>query len=104
MVPDRVQWLNSEVLKTRVAHGFCSRELAAEACAYANICQTCENFLPATEFAPSIQAQLADIRALREDAAASGWTSEIAHHQRVIDSLEIHLRRLQPTGESTPNP
>lgn len=32
MVPDRVQWLNAEVLKTRVAHGFCSRELAAEAC------------------------------------------------------------------------
>jgi len=104
MVPDRVQWLNAEVLKTRVAHGFCSRELAAEACAYANICETCENFLPATEFAPSIQDQLADIRALREDATARGWTSEIARHQRVIDSLETHLRRLQPTGTSTPNP
>lgn len=104
IVPDRVQWLNAEVLKTRVAHGFCSRELAAEACAYANICETCENFLPATEFAPSIQAQLADIRALREDATARGWTSEIARHQRVIDSLETHLRRLQPTGKSTPNP
>ena len=104
MVPDRVQWLNSEVLKTRVAHGFCSRELAAEACAYANICETCENFLPATEFAPSIQDQLADIRALREDATTRGWTSEIARHQRVIDSLETHLRRLQPTGKSTPNP
>jgi integrase len=104
MVPDRVQWLNTEVLKTRVAHGFCSRELAAEACAYANICETCENFLPATEFAPSLQDQLADIRTLREDAAARGWTSEIARHQRVIDSLETHLRRLQTTDISTPNP
>jgi len=104
IVPDRVQWLNSEVLKTRIAHGFCSRELAAEACAYANICETCENFLPATEFAPSMQDQLADIRALREDATTRGWTSEIARHQRVIDSLETHLRRLQPTGRSTPNP
>lgn len=104
IVPDRVQWLNTEVLKTRVAHGFCSRELAAEACAYANICETCENFLPATEFTPSIQDQLADIRALREDAAARGWTSEIARHQRVIDSLETHLRRLQTNDTSTPNP
>jgi integrase len=104
MVPDRVQWLNAEVLKTRVAHGFCSRELAAEACAYANICETCENFLPATEFTPSLQDQLADIRALREDAAARGWTSEIARHQRVIDSLETHLRRLQTNDTSTPNP
>jgi hypothetical protein len=103
MVPDRVQWLNAEVLKTRVAHGFCSRELAAEACAYANICETCENFLPATEFAPSLQAQLADIRALREDATTRGWTSEIARHQRVIDSLETHLRRLQTNDTSTPN-
>lgn len=104
IVPDRVQWLNAEVLKTRVAHGFCSRELAAEACAYANICETCENFLPATEFTPSIQDQLADIRALREDAVVRGWTSEIARHQRVIDSLETHLRRLQTNDTSTPNP
>lgn len=31
-VPDRVQWLGSEMLKTRVAHGYCSRDLVAEAC------------------------------------------------------------------------
>jgi integrase len=40
IVPDRVQWLASEMLKTRVAHGYCARELAAEACLYANICET----------------------------------------------------------------
>jgi hypothetical protein len=30
------------MLKTRVAHGYCSRQLAAEACPYANICEQCD--------------------------------------------------------------
>ncbi|HVB43184.1 MAG TPA: hypothetical protein VNF47_10825 [Streptosporangiaceae bacterium] len=38
IIPDRIKWLTSEMLKTRVAHGYCSRQLAAEACPYANIC------------------------------------------------------------------
>jgi integrase len=38
--PDKVAWLASEMLKTRVAHGYCARELVAEACPYANICGT----------------------------------------------------------------
>ena len=29
-VPDRVEWLHAEMVKTRVAHGYCSRHLAAE--------------------------------------------------------------------------
>jgi len=46
--PDRVEWLASEMLKTRVAHGYCSRDLAAEACAYANTCGTqSSSFAPA---------------------------------------------------------
>lgn len=45
-VPDRVQWLHSEMLKTRLAHGFCTRAQAAGACAYANICEQCDNFVP----------------------------------------------------------
>jgi hypothetical protein len=97
LVPDRVQWLASEMLKTRVAHGYCARELAAEACPYANICETCENFLPAAEFMPALAAQVADIRQLRDDATNRGWTSETARHQRVIDSLDKHLRRLDNT-------
>ena len=36
IIPGRVQWLRAEMLKTRVAHGYCSRQLAAEACPYAN--------------------------------------------------------------------
>ena len=37
------------------------------------------------------------VRRLREDAAARGWVSEVARHQRVIDSLEKHLHRLKNT-------
>jgi integrase len=93
-IPDRVEWLAAEMLKTRVAHGYCARDLAAEACPYANICETCPNFVTAPEFAPALEAQLADIRDLRDDAEARGWTSETTRHQRVITSLEGHLRRL----------
>jgi integrase len=98
--PDRVEWLASEMLKTRVAHGYCSRDLAADACPYANICETCPNFVTTADFAPALAAQLQDIRHLRDDAEARGWTSEKARHQRVITSLESHLRRL--TVDKTP--
>jgi hypothetical protein len=97
--PDRVEWLAAEMLKTRVAHGYCSRDLAAEACPYANVCETCPNYVTTADFAPAISAQLDDIRQLRDDADARGWTSETARHQRVITSLETHLRRLN--GEHT---
>jgi hypothetical protein len=40
------------MLKTRVAHGYCSRQLAAEACPYANIREQCDNFVTTTEFIP----------------------------------------------------
>ena len=65
-VPNDVEWIRSEMLKTRVAHGHCSRDLAAEACAYANICETCSNFTPTIEFAPAITAQLDDVYAVHK--------------------------------------
>jgi len=40
IIPGRVEWLRAEMLKTRVAHGYCSRQLAAEACPYASACGT----------------------------------------------------------------
>ena len=83
------------MLKTRVAHGYCSRDLAAEACPYANICETCSNFTTTPEFIPALTAQLHDIRTLRDDADERGWHSETARHTRVIDSLEHHLRQHQ---------
>ena len=103
-VPDRVQWLHSEMLKTRVAHGYCARDLVAEACTYANICETCPSYTTTPEFTPAITDQIADIHTLRDDANQRGWTSEVARHQRVIDSLEGHLRRLEPSAERTPHP
>jgi integrase len=99
-IPDRVEWLASEMLKTRVAHGYCSRELAAEACAYANICETCPNFVTTPDFAAALEAQLDDVRHLRDDADDRGWKSEAARHQRVIASIERHLRRLSVDGST----
>ena len=97
VVPDKAQWLTSEFLKTRVANGLCSRHLAADACAYANVCETCENFVPTPEFIPSLRAQLADIRELRRDARSRGWASEVQRHGRVTEALEAHPRRLEST-------
>ena len=99
--PDRVEWLAAEMLKTRVAHGYCSRDLVAEACAYANICETCPNYVTAPEFEPAIEAQLADIHALRDDADTRGWTSEAARHDRVITSLDRHLQRININRPAT---
>jgi hypothetical protein len=103
-VPDRLEWLRSEMLKTRVAHGYCSRDLVAEACPYANVCETCPNFVTAPEFVPALNAQLADVHQLRDDAETRGWASEVARHQRVIASLEGHVRRLANTPLPAPSP
>lgn len=43
IVPAKIQWLSSEMLKTRVAHGYCSRHESQGPCPYANICETCDN-------------------------------------------------------------
>ena len=84
-IPEREDWLRSEMLKTRVAQGYCSRDFVAEACPWANICEQCANFVTTPEFGP----------ALRDDATARGWQSETARHQRVIDSIDGHLGRLK---------
>jgi len=94
IVSNRIEWLREEMLKTRVAHGYCSRQLAAEACPYANICEQCDNFVTTTEFIPALQAQLAEITALHDDAAERGWDTEVARHARVITSIQNHLNRL----------
>jgi hypothetical protein len=52
IVPDKVTWLHAEMLKTRVPHGYCSRDLAAEACPYANICENCETTSPGPSSLP----------------------------------------------------
>jgi integrase len=101
-VPSRVDWLAAEMLKTRLAHGYCSREQVAGPCAYANICEQCDNFVPGAEFEPVLRGQLADVVSLRDDAASRGWDAEVARHERVIASVEEHLRRFKREPRSEP--
>jgi hypothetical protein len=80
------------MLKTRVAHGYCARYPAAGA--YANICETCDNYITAPEFRAALTDQLADIQALKTDAEKRSWTDEAARHDRVAHALADHLQRL----------
>jgi hypothetical protein len=96
IIPDKVAWLASQMLKTRLAHGYCSRHESQGACPYANSCETCDNFTPAAQFAPALAGQLADIEALQADAERRGWTDEAHRHERVAQAVQGHLDRLQP--------
>ena len=93
-IPAKIEWLHTEMLKTRVAHGFCSRDPIAGACNYANICEQCDNFVPDPEHAAVLADQLADITALRDDANTRGWTNETARHDRVANALQQHLHHI----------
>ncbi|HET8683565.1 MAG TPA: hypothetical protein VFM54_17115 [Micromonosporaceae bacterium] len=95
IVPAKVDWMAAEFLKTRLAHGYCSRHLTAGACPYANICETCDNFVPGPEHLPILHDQLADIRQLHADAQQRGWIDESKRHSRIIDALETHCHRLE---------
>lgn len=94
-IPAKIDWLHTEMIKTRVAHGFCSRDPIAGACAYSNICEQCDNYVPDPEHHGHIVEQLDDIRALRDDAEQRGWTSEAVRHERTAGHLEHHLRTIQ---------
>lgn len=97
-IPSKLEWLRSEMLKTRVAHGFCSRDLVAGPCAYANVCEQCDNFVPDPERADILVMQRDDIEHLRADAERRGWADEVARHQRAADALDGHLLRLARTA------
>lgn len=94
-VPSKVDWLHAEMLKTRLAHGYCSRELVAGPCPYANICEQCDNFVPDPDRAQLLSEQLDDVRALRADANHRGWTDEAARHDRVANRIDRHLAGLR---------
>ena len=104
VVPDKVQWLHSEMLKTRLAHGFCARPTAAGPCPYANICEQCDLFAPNPAATATITTQLDDVRDLHADAQARGWDDEAARHRRVEASLERHLDRLRRHHQLSPPP
>jgi site-specific recombinase XerD len=95
IVPDKVAWLNSEMIKTRVAHGYCSRHESAGACSYANICENCANFTTGPEFTDALAEQLDDIQALKADAEQRGWDGEAARHSNTAAALTSHLRQLR---------
>jgi integrase len=95
IVADKVAWLASEMLKTRVAHGYCSRHESQGPCPYANICETCDSYTPAAEFEPALTDQLADVQALQADAADRGWPGEEERHRHVAEALENHLDTLR---------
>ena len=94
-VPDHIDWLHSEMIKTRVAHGYCSRHLTAGACSYANICEQCDNYVPDPTRQHVIEDQLADVIELRDDANQRGWTEERIRHEHVAEALSRHLRTIE---------
>jgi integrase len=100
-VPSRVDWLHNEMLKTRVAHGFCSRDPIAGACPYANICEQCDNFVPDPEATHTLTIQRDDIRTLEHDATTRGWTDEANRHHRTAETLDKHLDRINQTHPNT---
>lgn len=101
-VPDHIDWLHSEMIKTRVAHGYCSRHLTAGACSYANICEQCDNYVPDTDRRDVLDAQLADIIVLRNDAEQRGWSEERSRHEHVVDALTRHLRTIESRRTNEP--
>ncbi len=76
------------MLKTRVAHGYCSRHENQGACPYAEYLRNLRQLHPAPEFAPALTDQLADIQALHADADHRGWTSEAQRHDHVAQAIQ----------------
>jgi hypothetical protein len=98
--PTNVEWLASEFLKTRVAHGYCSLHLAGDASPVRQHLRAVRQLRAHPEFIPALQAQLADIIQLLNDAERRGWSSELERHSRVIARLEEHLTRLASNLDS----
>jgi hypothetical protein len=45
-------------------------------------------------------AKWSNITALRDDAAAHGWHTEVARHSRVIANIQAHLRRFEQAAQT----
>lgn len=88
ILPDTANWLHSEMLKTRVEHGYCARHPAAGACPYANICGSCDNYITAPEFRDALGGQLADIQVQKPTSKTAVGTT----------------KPLATTGSHTPSP
>lgn len=91
----QVDWLASEFVKTRLGTGTCSRHVAAGPCPYANVCETCDNFVPIPSAIGTLREQLGDVETLRTDAKWRGWDSEVGRHDRIAAVLQNHLAKLE---------
>ena len=97
----KVEWLQSEFLKTPVANDYCSHHLADEACPYANICEQCDNFVPAPENIAVLAGQFAENRGLHADAKRRGW-GERGRSSRPCHRQAQGPPHIAPTSPSQP--
>jgi hypothetical protein len=91
IVPDKIAWLASEMLKTRVAPATAHAMGARERARTRTFAGPATTTLLQTEFAPALTDRLADIQVLHADRR--GWTSEAQRHGRVAQALQSHLDR-----------
>lgn len=60
----------------RGAHRYCAHRPVTGDSPYANICETCDNYITAPEFRGARTDELADTHAVKADADTRGWTDE----------------------------
>lgn len=89
--PAASDWMGEHVLKTRLANGYCLRQVNEKACHYANVCENCSSFVPLPAARPVFEHQLQDTRLLVRDAAARGWDTEVERHKALVGRLESLL-------------
>lgn len=94
IAPAGSDWMEAHELKTRLAHGYCQRQVHEQACRYANVCENCSSFVPLPEARPVFEQQLQDARLLVRDAMARGWDSEVERHKALVSRLESFLSTL----------
>ncbi|UUE28637.1 hypothetical protein LRQ08_29700 (plasmid) [Rhodococcus qingshengii] len=95
IVPDTVSRLGSEMLKTRVAHGYCFLHEAAGAYPYANICETCDKTSsPAPNSVTPSRRNSATFTLSNPTLTSVAGPAEAARHHWVADALTDHLGRL----------
>jgi hypothetical protein len=91
-------WQHAELIKTRLAGGYCLRTAAQGTCSYANICEHCPNLRTDTTFLPILATQRADAAALAADATARGWTAEATRHNQLVERLDRLIAHAEAEG------
>ena len=94
ILPDKVSWLHSEMLKpaSRMATGPATQPPVPAPMPISAKPATTTS--PHPNSADALTDQLADTQALKTNAKTRGWTNEAARHDRVAHALTDHLQRL----------